>query len=124
MAEKNILAYFKSPEEAEAVERKMQALRAVDTSVHRISRFPGEGVDHVMNPITGDFASLGNLTQDASFTNKSAAILAAADVTASGMSDGGQDAVVTGTNVLLTVVIDESNYDKALQVIREAGGIV
>jgi len=105
MAEKNILAYFQSIEDAEGARAKLQALRAADISIDRIGRFPGEGVDRIMNPITGDFPGIGYLTQDANFADKSAAILAAADVTASGMSDGGQDAV-TGRDVLLTVVID------------------
>jgi len=123
MAEKNILAYFQSIEDAEGARAKLQALRAADISIDRIGRFPGEGVDRIMNPITGDFPGIGYLTQDANFADKSAAILAAVDVTASGMSDGGQEAV-TGRDVLLTVVIDEQNADQALRIIREAGGLV
>lgn len=123
MSEKNILAYFKSQDDAKSAESKIKALRAIDTSVDTVSRFPGDGVDRVMNPITGDFPGLGYLTQDADFTNKSAAILAAADVTASGMSDSDQHAV-TGRNYLLTVVIDEQYYDQALEVIEDAGGII
>lgn len=123
MAEKNILAFFKSMEDAEGARAKLQALRAADIAIDRFGRFPGEGVDRIINPLTGDFPGLGYLTQDADFADKSAAILAAADVTASGMSDGGQDAV-TGRDVLLTAVIDEQNVDQALRIIREAGGLV
>jgi hypothetical protein len=99
MGEKSILAYFHSPEQAEGVKRKLEALRAVETSIDRISRFPD------------------------AFSNSSAAIMAAADVTMSGMSDGGQ-LPIDGRDILLTVVIDERNYDKALEVIRQAGGLV
>lgn len=123
MAEKNILAYFKSPEEAEGVSMKLKSLRVNDVSIDRFSRYPGEGVDHIMNPITGDFASLGNLTLDADFSNKSAAILSAADVSASGMSDGGQGGP-TGRDILLTAVVEEQIFDKALQVIKDGGGQV
>lgn len=123
MAEKNILAYFHSEEEARGAEAKFKSLRAADTSVDRIRRFPGEGAAHTMNPVNGDFASLGNLTQGADFSNRSAGILAAADVTASGMSDGGSE-VITGRDILLTAVVDESIYDQAMSVIQEYGGLV
>lgn len=123
MAEKNILAYFHSEEEARGAEAKIQALRAVDTSIDRIQRFPGEGVQHTVNPVTGNFASLGNLTQDADFSDKSSSILAAADVTASGMSDGGAD-VVTGRDILLTAVVEEGAYEQAMSVVEEYGGLV
>ncbi len=122
MTEKNILAYFHTPEQAEGAANKLRALRAVDVQVERFSRYPGEGVEQVMNPLTGDFASLGNLTLDASFSS-SAGILAAADVSASGMSDGGQGGP-TGRDVLLAAVVDESVHHQALRVVEEAGGMV
>lgn len=43
MSEKSILAYFKTPEEAEGVSRKLQALRAEEISIDRFSRFGGAG---------------------------------------------------------------------------------
>ncbi|CAM3438093.1 hypothetical protein [Marinicrinis lubricantis] len=120
MTEKNILAYFNTPEEAEGVARKLKALRALDVSIDRFSRYPGEGVQRNMNPITGDFAGLGNLTLDADYSNKSAAILSAADPSASGMSDGGQGGP-TGKDILLTAVMPEETFHQALEVCRQAG---
>lgn len=122
MSEKNILAYFHSPKQAEQALQQMKGLEIIDSQIDQISRFIGEGIDHIMNPITGDFQGLGQLTQDANFTSKNAAILAAADVTASGMSDGGQDAV-TGRNILLTVVIEESDFDAAMDIVKQHGGM-
>lgn len=122
MSEKNILAYFHSPKQAEQALQQMKGLQIIDSQIDQISRFIGEGIDHIMNPITGDFQGLGQLTQDANFTSKNAAILAAADVTASGMSDGGQDAV-TGRNILLTVVIEESDFDAAMDIVKQHGGM-
>lgn len=122
MSEKNILAYFHSPKQAEQALQQMKGLQIIDSQIDQISRFIGEGIDHIMNPITGDFQGLGQLTQDANFTSKNAAILAAADVTASGMSDGGQDAV-TGRNILLTVVIEESDFDTAMDIVKQHGGM-
>lgn len=123
MSEKTILAYFKAPKDAEQVERRLQALRVSDTSIDQVDRYPGDGVGRISNPITGNIESLNELTQDADFTTKSAAILAAADANASGMSDGGQGGP-TGRNYLLTVVVDESQHERALTLIERGGGLV
>lgn len=122
MGEKNILAYFHSPEEAASAANKLRALRVIDLSIDRISKYPGEGVDHIENPINADFPGLGSLTQDAGFSDRSSAILSAADVDASGMSDGGQGGP-TGRDILLTAVVDESIHHQALRVVEECGGI-
>lgn len=122
MTEKNILAYFHNPKDAEQAREQMKGLKIIDSQIDRISRFIGEGIDHIMNPITGDFEGLGQLTQDANFTSKNAAILAAADVTASGMSDGGQE-VISGRNILLTVVLEESDFNAAMEIVEQHGGM-
>ncbi|WP_166238383.1 hypothetical protein [Paenibacillus turpanensis] len=121
MTDKNILAYFKSPEEAEGAAAKLKALRAIDVSIDRFSRYPGDGIEQNMNPITSNFGSLGSITMDADYTNKSAGILSAADVSASGMSDGGQGGP-TGRDILLTAVVPEDVHHQALRVVEEAGG--
>lgn len=123
MAERNILAYFHSRDEAEFVAKQLNDLEVVDYSIDHFSKFPGDGVQQVMNPLTGDFPSLGYLTLDADFSNKSAGILSAADVSASGMSDAGQEAI-TGRNYLLTVVVNEESYEQALQIIESGGGML
>src|SRR5689334_4455 len=97
--EKGILAYFKSPEEAEAVSRKLKALKVIDMQIDRISRYVGDPVDETMNPLTGNFTGLGGLVMDANETSDSAGILMAADPSASGMSDGGQGGP-TGRDIL------------------------
>lgn len=122
MGEKNILAYFKSPEEAEGVARKLGALRVEDMSIDRFSRYPGEGYDP-MNPVTGKIPSLAAITQDADITNRSAGILSAADPAASGLSHGGQGGP-TGYDILLTAVVDESIHHQALRIVEEAGGLL
>lgn len=121
--EKNILAYFKSPEEAEGAAQKLHALRAIDVSIDRFSKNPGDGIDHVENPITGDVPSLAALSLDADVTNQSAGILLASGPDASGMSDGGQGGP-TGRDILLTAVVDENVHHQAMQVIKEAGGLL
>jgi hypothetical protein len=123
MAEKNILAYFHSPEQAEGIASKLNALRAITVQVDRFSRYPGEGMNNIMNPLTGNIASLVTLTQGAEISSRDEGILIAADPSASGMSDGG-DGGVTGRDILLTAVVDESVYEQALRVIEQGGGMV
>jgi hypothetical protein len=123
MAEKNILAYFHSPEQAEGIASKLNALRAVAVQVDRFSRYPGEGMNNIMNPLTGNIASLATLTQGAEISSRDEGILIAADPSASGLSDGG-DGGVTGRDILLTAVVDESVYEQALRVIEQGGGMV
>jgi hypothetical protein len=126
MSERAILAYFHSPEQAEGAASKLKALRVGTIRIDRISPYPSDsdmGVDHIMNPITGDFPGLGSLTLNTRFNSREAAIMAAADPSASGLSDGG-DERVTGRDILLTAVVDESVYEKALRVCEQSGGLV
>ncbi|MDR6551293.1 hypothetical protein [Paenibacillus qinlingensis] len=48
MAERAILAYFYSPEQAEGVASKLKALRAVDVQVDRFSNDIGSGFESSM----------------------------------------------------------------------------
>jgi hypothetical protein len=48
MAEKAILAYFHSPEQAEGVASKLKALRAIDVQVDRFTNDIGSGLDGSM----------------------------------------------------------------------------
>lgn len=120
--EKNILAYFKSPEEAETAARKLQALRAETVSIDRFSRYPGDGFEHRENPRTGDFGSLASLTLDADISDPNPGIILAAGPDASGLSHGGEG-MVTGRDILLTAVVDESIHHQALKVVEECGGL-
>ncbi|MEW9701581.1 hypothetical protein [Paenibacillus sp. SI8] len=123
MAEKGILAYFHSPEQAEGAASKLKALRAIDVSVDRFGRYPGSGLQSVMNPYAGDFGSLGTLTQASDISTPDEGILTAADPAASGMSDGGGGGV-TGLDVVLAAVVHEEVYEQAIRVIESAGGNV
>jgi hypothetical protein len=120
MTEKNMLAYFKTPEEAEKVGNQLASMGVTEYKIDRISKYPGDGIEEFTNPITSKISSLADLTQDTDISGRNAGILAAADVDASGMSDGGQE--ITGRDMLLTAVIDESLYEQALKVVGNAGG--
>ncbi|MDF2725039.1 MAG: hypothetical protein K0Q59_4714 [Paenibacillus sp.] len=123
MSEKNILAYYKSREEAEGAAAKLKSLRVIDMRIDEIGRFAGEGSDRIINPIQSDFSGLGYLTLGGDFTNRDAAVLAAADVSASGMSTGWEDDTM-GRNYLLTAVVSEEAHHQALRVVEQSGGLL
>lgn len=85
--DKNILAYFNTPEQAQQVAAKLSSLKLESISIDRFSRYPGEGSNESILNSTMD--SLSSATLHGSFTSASSGILAAADPSASGMSDGG-----------------------------------
>ncbi|MFC6332047.1 hypothetical protein ACFP56_05385 [Paenibacillus septentrionalis] len=121
--EKNILAYFKSPEEAEQAAKQLEAIGTIDMSIDRFSKNPGGDLNSIMNPITGEFSSLASLSLNADITERDAGILLASGTDASGLSDGGQGGP-TGRDILLTVVVDEAVHQQALQICEQAGGLV
>lgn len=121
--EKNILAYFKTPEEAQGVARKLQALRVVDMSIDRFSKYPGGELNNTMQPMTGDIVSLTSMTLNSALSNRSSGVLGAADPSACGMSAGGEDGP-DGRDILLTVVLDENVFHQAMRIIEDAGGMV
>ncbi|MBP1999147.1 hypothetical protein J2Z69_000166 [Paenibacillus shirakamiensis] len=122
MGEKNILAYFKSPEEAEEAAHKLQAIRVEEISIDRFGKYPGRGYSPV-NMLAGSFTSLAAITQDAGLFDASSSIMAAADPAASGMSDGGAGGP-TGRDILLTVIVGEETHHQALRIIEDAGGLI
>ncbi|MFD0715902.1 hypothetical protein [Paenibacillus sp. GCM10027626] len=123
MKERSILAYFNTPEQAEQALEKLKELRLIDSAIDRFDGYPGGGVEGIMNPITGDFRSLGDLTLGGDFENRDAAVLAAASVSASGMSSGGYGNRVSGRDILLTAIVAEEDYDKAKAIVDEAGAL-
>lgn len=119
--EKNILAYFKSPEEAEGAARKLRALRVVDVGIDRVSKYPEAGTFYAGNPAASGFGSLAALTLGVDAPGSGPGILMSSGVDASGMSDGGLGGP-TGRDVLLTAVVDEGVHHQALRVIEQCGG--
>lgn len=122
MKERNLLAGFVSVDDAQKAEQALRQAGFTETQVDTVSPYPGEGVQQRMNPLTGNIPGLGHMTLDADFGSKSASILAAADVSASGMSDG--DGIMPEVNqgVLLTAVVSAERADQAEQIIKQYGG--
>lgn len=126
MAERAILAYFNTPEQAEQALAKIKSLRLVDYAIDRFDGYSGTGIqqlDQLGNTITGDFRGLGYLTLGGDFDNPDAAVMAAASVSASGMSSGGPDNRVTGRDILLTAIVEEADYEQAWQFAKDAGAL-
>ena len=66
---------------------------------------------------------MGDLTLGGQMTTPGAAILAATSVSASGYSSGGPDNRVSGRDILLTAIVEEQDFDRAQQIVREAGAL-
>jgi hypothetical protein len=118
MAEQAILATFKSPEEAEHAAKKLKSIGIQTIRIDRVSLYPGEPTDELVNPLTGNLPSLGHLTLGTDFDGRNASVLAAADPSASGQSGE----LVSGEDILLTVVCPKDQVEKAVRIMKDAGG--
>lgn len=115
MAEKNVLAYFKSREEAELVKRQLAGMGVKELRIDRFHRFPGDGTGRLANTPSLSASTLG--LEEAGPDVRT--LMAADD---SRMSNSYE--AVSGYDILLTAVVDETVYHQILQRIRAAGGVV
>ncbi|MBP1932311.1 hypothetical protein [Ammoniphilus resinae] len=122
MKERNFFAGFASIDDAQAAEKALRQAGFEAIQVDQISPYPGEGIQEVMNPLTSNFSGLSHMTLDGEFSSKSASILAATDVSASGMSDGDGMMPEVHNGVLLTAVVPEDQAEQAEQIIQQYGG--
>ena len=121
MTEKNILAYFNSVDQAEAIANQLKSIGISDVQIDRIHKYPEGTADRVINPATGQIGSLSDLTLGD--ISGDVGPLTASDPTASGMSDGGQSSI-TGRDVLLAAIVDDSQFDQIRSDIRSNGGLI
>lgn len=121
--ERSILAYFNTPDQAERALERLRTLKLVDSRIERFDGMPGEGIEQIMNPITGNINSLGGLTLAGQFESTGSGILAATNVSASGYSSGGPDNRVSGRDVLLTAIVEEQDFEQAQQIVQEYGAL-
>lgn len=121
MKERNILAGFYTEEDARKASDKLKQAGFSIVQVDHIGLYPGDGVEQITNPISGEIPSLGSLTLSGDFpSGRDASVLAASDPSASGMADGSHEGV--GRNILLTAVVPEEKGDEAVEIIRACGG--
>lgn len=121
MSERNILAYFNSVDQAETIANRLKSMGVSDVQIDRIHKYPEGTADHVMNPATGQIGSLSDLTLGD--ISGDIGPLTASDPAASGMSDGGQNSI-TGRDVLLATIVDESQHEQIRNDIRTNGGLI
>lgn len=126
MADRAVLAYFNTPDQAKEALEGLKTLRLSEYGIDRFDGYPGVGteqLDQFGNTIAGTFRGLGFLTLGGDFDNPDAAVLAASSVSASGISSGGPDNRVTGRDILLTAIVDEDDYNRAVAICRQAGAL-
>ncbi|WP_027093099.1 hypothetical protein [Cohnella thermotolerans] len=126
MSERTVFAYFNTPDQAKQALEKLKSLRLADYSIDRFDGYSGTGMenlDQLGNTITGNFRGLGYLTLGGDFDNPDTSPLAAASVSASGMSSGGPDNRVTGRDIMLVAIVDAEDYEQAVQIVQEAGAL-
>ncbi|WP_028986638.1 hypothetical protein [Thermicanus aegyptius] len=122
MAEKNLLAFFKSPEQAKEAKEILEKIGVDTIQIDDFSRYPAEDREDVRQTLSGDFAGLADLTEEKVPTGKNEAILMAADPLSSGMSVG--NGIVTGYHILLTAVMEEEKHQEAINIVRGLGAII
>lgn len=120
VGEKNLLAFFKSPEDAEEAKRRLQALGIDTVRITPVDRFPSEDRDWFPLSLSGGMP-LAKLTEEKVPSGRNEAILMAANPVSSGMSDG--EGSVSGYNHLLIAVMDEALHHEAISIVREMGAI-
>ncbi|EGL82228.1 hypothetical protein CathTA2_2251 [Caldalkalibacillus thermarum TA2.A1] len=119
--EKAIIAGFKAMRQAERAQQALKRLPVLDMRIDRMSEHPLEELDtDPQNPITGDFPGLANAVYNTSM-DRNSSVLVSADPSVSGISDGGGDNNI-GTDVVLTVVVNEADFEQAQQIVRQYGG--
>ncbi|MCR2802745.1 hypothetical protein [Paenibacillus soyae] len=121
--ETNILAFFHRPDQADQAMKKLDPQNVVASSINTIDGYPGDGNVETSNPLTGNFPGLGYLTLGGDFEHN-ASVLAAASVSASGLSSGGPDNRVTGRNILLTVIVKDEYAEEAARILEDEGALI
>jgi len=117
--EKNVIAYFRTPEAAEDAAAKLRAMRATSVSVDRVSPYSGGPLHRTLNPAGGSFDGLAELVLDTEALTPGAGVLLAADPAASGLGDSGEE---VGRDFVLAAVVDAAVHERALRLVAQAGG--
>lgn len=121
MSERSILSYFSTSREAMAARDELLALGYQVAQVDQFGHVPGaELSDELYNPMAGEISSNSNLVEGTALDDDSAELLGA-DPAVSGMA--GTDHV-RGRSFILTVVTDDEQVERAVQVIKRHQGYV
>lgn len=119
---RSVLTYFPSSQKAQEAADILKK-QGYETQIDSVHKYPGEGVTTQMNPLTGRFASLANLTLgvDSDFPNQ----LLAADPSASGMGGAPASEAADDGHWLLTVVVkDDEDAERVNAICQEHGAVM
>lgn len=118
--ERAIIAGFRTMAAAEQAGQELKNLGIIDMSIGRIDEHPATEYERrPENAITGDYPGLASATFDRDM-DRDSSILASADPSASGMSDGNDEDI--GIDVTLTVVVADKSFEQAEKIVRKNGG--
>jgi hypothetical protein len=118
--QRSILAAFSDFKQAEQAAAELKENGFETVQIDEVRQDPGEPTDRIHNLLTGDVPGLGNVVLGTDFAGRDAAVLKAADPSASGMADGSK--LEMTRHVLVTVVVEEKDYPRAEAIIRKHGG--
>lgn len=115
-----IIAGFRTMNKAEQAAEMLSAAGIHETSIERVSLHPPtEEEDRLHNAVTGDYPGLANAVFDTQM-DRDQSIMTSVSPSASGMSDGHDENI--GTDVVLTAVVQEEQYNQAGEIITRLGG--
>lgn len=132
MADKSILAYFNTPDQAKNALRQLKQLKLVEAKIDRFDGVPNDGPDFngpetigipTMGPALADIPTMGpaaggnDLGPDGRTAGDVTVTLGVNEEpggVAPRWSAGGRD-------ILLTAIVQEDDYDQALDIVHQAG---
>jgi hypothetical protein len=133
MAERSILAYFNTPDQAKNALKQLKQLQLVDAKIDRFNGVPNDGPDF-NGPETNDIPTTGAAMADVPTMGPAVGGndlgppgRDAGDVTVTlgvneepgGVAPGWSD----GRDILLTAIVQEEDFDKAMSIVHQAGAL-
>ncbi|WP_031513027.1 hypothetical protein [Desulfofalx alkaliphila] len=124
--ERSILAYFSSTDDARQAVDALKDMGITEVQIDRISRYGAALDTDSVNPLSGELSQT-DLTLFAgdsdAYHSDSSRVMMAADPSVSGFGDTDYG-VAGGRSFLVTAVTDEEHLDRAIEIIKQKGGLV
>lgn len=120
--EQAVMASFADPDVAQRASNELQSMGIQTVQIDRVSRYPGNPTQKLMNPLTGNIPSHADLVLGMdNLSSRDVGVLLGADPSVSGFSTTVDDDV-TSEDILMTVVCPKDQVEKVVQVIKSHGG--
>lgn len=121
---RSVFGYFADRNDAEEAKERLIKAGFDDTALDSVSRFQGDGPDDHINPMTGGFGSLADLTLSADVEGDDTGILLAADPSASGFA---ADSTGLQEKAWLVVAVTDGSdqeVERAVKILKSYGADV